>query len=389
MQLWITLAALTLARAAMGVQFQSVPALATPILEQTGMSFGAIGVVTGIYLLPGAITALLGGWAGQVLGDYRTALAGLALMAVGGIAGAWFLSFEAQLVARFFAGTGAVALNVMVTKMVGDMFQGRSDLPVAMGILVSSWPAGLALAMLLLPVLATFVDLRMALALPTGLSLLALILLVATWSAKAMSRPTGLIGPKIRMFPSELKLVCLAGIIWGLYNTAFIAAMSWAPGRLQAGGLNHVEASGVVSMTGWVAVLSVATGGWLATRLRQPDLAATACFGLSAIGLVAFVLLDSPAASLPLLVLLGLVVGPAAAMVMTLPVEATRPEVRAIGMGIYMAIYYALMGIGPLVFGALRESLGLSAPLFAAAGTMAVCLILWLVFRRFQSSLTS
>lgn len=373
----------------MGVQFQSVPALATPILEQTGMGFGAIGVITGIYLLPGAITALLGGWAGQVLGDYRTALAGLALMVVGGIAGAWFLDFEAQLLARFFAGTGAVALNVMVTKMVGDMFQGRRDLPLAMGILISSWPAGLALAMLFLPIFATFIDLRLVLALPAGLSVVALILLVATWSTQAISRPTGLVGPQKSMFPSELKLVCLAGVIWGLYNTAFIAAMSWAPGRLQAGGLSHVEASGAVSMTGWVAVFSVAAGGWLATRLRQPDLAVTTCFGLSAIGLVAFVLLDSPAASLPLLVLLGVVVGPAAAMVMTLPVEATRPAVRAIGMGIYMAIYYALMGIGPSVFGALRESLGLSAPLLAAAGTMAACLILWLVFRRFQSSLSS
>ncbi|MFD0978259.1 MFS transporter [Tropicimonas aquimaris] len=387
MQLWIALAALTLARAAMGVQFQSVPALATSIVDQTGIGFGAIGVITGIYLLPGAITALFGGWAGQALGDLRTALAGLVLMVVGGISGALFLSFEAQLAARFFAGTGAVALNVMVTKMVGDMFQGRRDLPVAMGILVSSWPAGLALAMLFLPVLATYVDLRLVLALPAGLSLIALILMVATWSDQARSRPTGLVGLQKRLLPSELKLVCLAGIIWGFYNTAFIAAMSWAPGHLQAGGLSHVDASGIVSITGWVAVLSVAAGGWLATRLRQPDLAATACFGLSAIGLVAFVLLDSPAASFSLLVLLGLVVGPAAAMVMTLPVEATRPDVRAIGMGIYMAIYYALMGMGPSVFGALRESLGLSAPLFAAAGTMATCLMLWLIFRRFQSSL--
>ena len=96
MQRWMILFALTLSRAAMAFQFQSIPALAVPIAAETGLSYGLIGLLTGLYLLPGAVTALLGGWAGQVLGDIRTALGGLALMVLGGLAGAYLAGVDVQ-----------------------------------------------------------------------------------------------------------------------------------------------------------------------------------------------------------------------------------------------------------------------------------------------------
>jgi cyanate permease len=56
-------------------------------------------------------------------------------------------------------------------------------------------------------------------------------------------------------------------------------------------------------------------------------------------------------------------------------------------MGIYWAIYYALMGIAPSLIGALRERSGSAeAPLLLAAGLMGLCVVLWLVFRRMQAA---
>lgn len=388
MQRWIILVALTLARIAMAVQFQSIAALAPRITAETGLGFAAIGTLMGIYLLPGAIAALFGGWAGQRIGDIRTALAGLALMALGGFAGALLAGFEAQLVARLVAGIGAVALNVMLNKMAGDWFQGRSDLPVAMGILVSSWPAGLALAMLGLPLMGSFLSLQVLLMLPAVFSVAAFLLLVAVWrSPFAGTQDAGGTAPRAGLSRSELSLIGLSGVIWGLYNVAFIAVISWSAGRLQSAGADAVAASAASSVIGWVAIVSVAMGGWLARSLPRPDGAALGCFALSCAAVIIFAVGDGFVTGPAFLVLLGVLIGPAAAMIMTLPVEITRPEVRAVGMGIYWAIYYALMGIAPSLIGALRERSGSAeAPLLLAAGLMGLCVVLWLVFRRMQAA---
>ncbi|MEC9432569.1 MAG: hypothetical protein VYD87_06665 [Pseudomonadota bacterium] len=42
---WIVLLALTLSQAAMGLQFQSVPALAGPLAERTGLDFAGLGAL--------------------------------------------------------------------------------------------------------------------------------------------------------------------------------------------------------------------------------------------------------------------------------------------------------------------------------------------------------
>lgn len=113
---------------------------------------------------------------------------------------------------------------------------------------------------------------------------------------------------------------------------------------------------------------------------------ALGCFVISGAALVLFALGGGMAVGHPAyLVLLGLCLGPAAAMIMTLPVGAARPEVRALAMGLYMAIYYALMGLAPPVLGWLREvTHSPAAPHLAAAGLMGLCLLLWGLFRRLE-----
>ncbi|MEO1139300.1 MAG: MFS transporter [Pseudomonadota bacterium] len=386
MQRWAILAALTVARIAMAVQFQSIAALAPQMSLQFGLGFAAIGTLAGIYLLPGAIAALFGGWAGQRIGDIRTALGGLMLMALGGFAGALVSGFEAQLFARLVAGVGAVALNVMLTKMAGDWFQGRSDLPAAMGILVSSWPAGLALAMLIMPYLSDTVSLSILLMLPATLSLLAFAILGFVWRAPFVD-PKGVasVGQGLGLTRAEWILIGTAGAIWGLYNVAFIAVITWSADKLIEGGLDAVTASAAGSLIGWAAIFSVAAGGMLARSLPRPDGTALGCFILSCAALLIFAHSGAWTGHPAVMLALGIVIGPAAAMVMTLSIEATRADVRAFGMGVYWAIYYALMGVAPALLGALRDGTDqVAAPLSLAAGIMGLCAVLWVVFRGLQ-----
>jgi hypothetical protein len=89
---WLALIVLTAARATMGFQFQSIASVSVPLTAAFGLSFG----------------------------DARLVLAGLALMTLGGLWTGLADGFPGIAVGRLVAGTGAVLLNVAMTKMIAD-----------------------------------------------------------------------------------------------------------------------------------------------------------------------------------------------------------------------------------------------------------------------------
>ena len=138
----------------MAFQFQSVAAVAPLLGTEFGVSLADIGVLIGLYFAPGIAIALPGGAIGQRFGDKRTVLGALALMLVGSLAMALSDSWNVQIAGRLVAGAGGVILNVQLTKMVTDWFAGR-EIATAMAIFVNSWPAGIAVSLLTLPVIGT------------------------------------------------------------------------------------------------------------------------------------------------------------------------------------------------------------------------------------------
>lgn len=393
---WTILIALTLARLVMAFQFQSVAALAPQIVERTGLGFVAVGTLSGAYLLPGVVAALLGGWAGQRYGDISIARWGLILMAAGGFAGAFFVGFELQVCARLLAGVGAVALNVMLNKMAGDWFQGRDDLAIAMSVLVSSWPAGLALAGFAMPSLSGMVTLSVLFILPAFFCVVALGLLTLAWKS-----PPGMLTASrsdLKLAPREMLFILLSGTIWAIYNLAFITTISWLPLFFIEKGIEPDEAVWLGTLLSGLAIFSVAAGGWavspkggLAYLVMRPDTLALASVFCSAV-LVALIALGTTeevgSRLAPVIAALGAVIGFVAGVIMTLPIETTRPAVRAIALGIYWAIYYAVMGIGPSILGYVRDEIGSAiAPLLVASCLLLACIPLWVLFRFLQKML--
>ena len=384
---WVILAALTFARMTMGFQFQSVPAVGFALAGEGGMSFAALGALSGAYLLPGIAVALAGGWLAQRVGAARVAFVGLALMTFGGLAGWWITDYQAALFWRSIAGIGAVGPNVMGTKMAADWFEGTSNLPTAMGILVASWPAGIALATLILPFCVNAIGLSATLLIPAILCGFGWLLLACLWQAPQHHPPVTQSATRVRFSGLEWLLVCLAGSIWGIYNVALIGVIAWTPGMLEETGIEAVLAAASTSQIGWAAIFSVAAGGWLATRSRWRDLPALACFLLSAAIVLALPYMGQVAGSFWVMFGVGLVIGPAAATIMTLPIDATRVELRAVAMGIFFALYYAYMGIGPMLFGLLRDFTGFAgAPHLLASCLLLLCVLLWFLFRSLQKS---
>ena len=175
---WPALAILVLVRTGMGLQFQSVAAVGPALVAEFRLDYAALGSLVGAYLLPGVAVALPGGWLGARLGDLRLVRAGLALMALGGAASALAHGFPLLLAGRLAAGAGAALLNVFLAKMTTDLFAGRS-LVVAMGWLLSAWPAGIGLALLTLGWVGAALSWRAALGATAAVALLGLALMAA------------------------------------------------------------------------------------------------------------------------------------------------------------------------------------------------------------------
>ena len=150
---WGCLALLFGVRTAMAFQFESVAALAPMISSDLNVGVADIGFLIGLYLAPGIVLALPGGAIGKRFGDKPVVLAGLALMTCGGLLMALTGIWHLQIVGGWRAGVGGILLSVVMAKMVADLFVGK-EIATAMGILINSWPFGIALAFLVLPPVA-------------------------------------------------------------------------------------------------------------------------------------------------------------------------------------------------------------------------------------------
>src|SRR3981081_2868697 len=151
---WGILAVLFAVRATMAFQFQSVAAVAPLLANEFGVSIADIGVLIGLYFAPGVALALPGGASGQRFGDKATVLGALLLMLAGSVAMALAASWSIQIAGRLVAGVGGVVLSVQLTNTATEWFAAKEMAP-AMAIFVTSWPAGIAISLLLRPVIGT------------------------------------------------------------------------------------------------------------------------------------------------------------------------------------------------------------------------------------------
>jgi MFS family permease len=377
---WRILAVLTFARTAMGFQFQSVTAAGSDLTSALGLSQAALGLLIGLYLLPGVALAIPGGWLGQRFGDKRLVLLGLSMMVAGAALPAlghdWFL----VMTSRVLAGAGAVLLNVLLTKMTADWFESR-DLPFAMAVLISSWPLGIALAMVTLPGLTILAGWQVSFLITGGVAALSLVMV---WRAYRQAGPYRQAPGALRLtLPrNELIMSLLAGLVWALYNIGFITVLSFGPGFLIAGGADAVAAQATVSTVSWLLLPTIAIAGWIATRIGRSDVILTGGLAITA-GLI--FLLPESGGSLALFALIGLLFGLPAPVIMTLPVEATAPERRGLGMGVFFTCYYLGMAAAGPVAGWLYDTTGSpAAPIWFAGAVLAMALVPLAVFRMMQ-----
>lgn len=257
---WLMLAALFLARLAMGCQFQTVRALGPLLVADLSLSYAELGTLIGLYMVPGIVIALPGGLLGQRFGARQVVVAGLALMTAGGALMGLGTTFATLAAGRIIGGVGAGLLDVMLTKMVADWFAGR-EIVTAMSISIASWPLGLGLGLVAFPPLAAAYSWPAAMFAAAGIALACLVAIAAVYR-KPPGAPRA--GPRRFAFDltgAEWRLISLAGLIWGTINAGYISLVSFMPAYFTARGLGLAEAGQLVSLVGWLLIPSIPASG--------------------------------------------------------------------------------------------------------------------------------
>ena len=361
----------------MAVQFQSVASVA-PLLKVCDFAFDLadIGILIGLYFAPGAALALPGGAIGHRFGDKTAVIAGLVLMLLGGCAMmALLTSWDGQVAGRLVAGIGGVLVNVLMTKMVTDWFADR-ELSTAMGIFINSWPAGIAISLLLLPPIGAAYGMSAVHVAVAALIAVGMVLIVTLYRRPAVSASVAT--ARSHLDRNAVMAVIAAGVIWGTSqrNIGLAMVFSFGPSMLVERGWSFTAAGSTTSIVIWLSAISVVLGGFLADRTQRHDIVLVLCC-------IVYAMLPTRTSRggpvVPTIVVLGLVCGLAAGPIMRLPALVLQPKDRAFGMGWFFTMYYIGMMLGPALGGRYAAWVGTASAAFdSGAAMLLLCpAILW------------
>ena len=377
---WFILGILVLARTAVGFQFQSVAAVGPLLIDELSIDYTTLGLVFGLYMLPGIVIAFPGGLLGQRFGDKRVVLVGLSLMTLGGISMGLSEDVTVFAAGRIISGIGAILLNILLAKMVADWFSER-DTAVAMAFLLSSWPIGLGLSLVMLAPIADIAGSMLPMLLTAAISAVALFLILAFY--RTTSEAESVAGSFcIALSGREWILSILAGFVWAFFNVGFVLVLAFGPVFLVDSGYSLAHAGAIISISMWVSVPALLIGAYLSERILPPDAIMGICFSASA-----FVIFGLTTGTSPILwcTLLGLLLMPGG-LIMKLPVTVLAPKNRAVGMGLFLACFYAAMAAMPPVAGMFRESWESSiAPLWLGVFMYVLAAVFLGIFRVTES----
>jgi predicted MFS family arabinose efflux permease len=253
---------------------------------------------------------------------------------------------------------------------VVDWFAGL-ELATALGILVMSWPFGIAAGQVGHAWLAVTFDWRATFVLASVCCAAAAAAVALSYSSPPVE--AGIRGPEAIGLPrDELLLTLLASVVWGLFNAGYVVYLSFAPQVLVASGYGATQAASVTSIASWVMIFSVTAAGRVADRTGRHATVLCACL---AVGIVSLLLLQHAEWAIALSLAFGLIGAAPAGIIMSLTAQSMAPQRRAFGMGVFLSFYFLVMTIAPPVAGWLFDRTGtpftaiaFAAGLFAATG---------------------
>lgn len=326
--------------------------------EELGLSLVESGLIATMFNVIGMFVGVLAGVLCDRFGQKRLALAGLAILALGGALGAAASTFTLVLLTRFLEGVGFLLFAVSAPSLLNAASSSERDRARALGLWSAYVPTGGTLALLAAPALVGawgWRGLWVALALAAAL-------MAVVFARKVPAARYGEVN-SLRLVAESLSrpgnLVMAA--LFAFYVAQWNSIMLWLPTFL----VEHYSAStGTAALATALMVAMNAPGGlgggWLLGRgLQRGNLVLAASLIGAACEIGAF----SEALPGPLryaLVLLFSFSGGIipAAIFAGLPVHARTPQHIATGNGIVMQASQAGQFLGPLALAWMASRLG-------------------------------
>ena len=373
-QRWAMLLVIFFTRTALGFQFQSIAALTPFLVAAFDLSWAQVGLLMGLFMLPGVVFALPGGLLGQRFGSLRVVIAGLGLMIVGGMLVAYAGGFGTAALGRTLAGIGGVLVNIMLARMVADWFRGR-ELQTAIGLMLAAWPFGMALALLASWRVAEYATVVGA--------ALALGVMALTYQEPPGADGGEVARPRLNVPAHVWTLAISAGIAYALLNASVIVVASFAPSFLMARGASVSGAGLITGAALWISIASVPLGGLVADRVNRPRPLMIAGCLLAAVGMVCIAWAPMPGVWM---VVTGILLGLPPSIMMALLPRAVPAEHLATALGVFYMLFYLGMAVSQTLAGLLRDLTGDPAmPLLFAATLMVLTVPAVALFWRIEA----
>jgi MFS family permease len=300
-------------------------------------TFNVLGMVVGIFA----------GMLGDRYGRKRFALAGLALMAVGGALGAAVDAFVPLLVSRFIEGVGFILFAVPAPALMSAMTADARSRAKALGLWSAYMPTGGTLALLAAPLLIAIASWR-----ALWLALAAAAVLAAIGVARAVPAMPSARVSSLRLLAEALAQPgnMVMGVLFACYVAQWTSIMVWLPTFLGEHGVATAGASIATAVMVLVNAPGNLAGGWLLSRgVPRGALVITA----SAIAALCEIGMMAPALPGPARYALVLVFSACAGVIPAsifagLPVHARSPQHIATGNGIVLQFSNIGQFFGPL-----------------------------------------
>ena len=373
---WLVLAVLLAFSIAAPLNQFKVPPIMPLLMESLGFSVSGAGLLMSVYAVTGLILALPAGLIYQKAGYRATGILAGGSILLGSALGALSSGTGMLLASRVIEGIGTSFMAVLAPAIIAQWFSERQR-GTAMGIWAAWVPVGTAAMLLVAPSLAQSSDWRAVWWLGAAYALAATLLYLAfvrpapraemESDAVSAEEPAPVVTSAQVMRNRDIWLLAAA---FGAFNAAVIGLSTYLPTFLTSQrGLPLTQAALLSSIVTLITIVSAPAGGVLSDRIGSRKRPFLVGFILSIV-LLPLVGAVNITGLIVLVIVQGLVLGLIPTNIFAAAVEAAGDERQGgAAMAVIMVGQNAGMLIGPIIVGALAESVGWPAA-FASLAVM-------------------
>jgi len=348
---WWILFLVHLSVLAFALNLQMITPLVPNLVSKIGLTHTQVGVLMGLFTLPGIFLAIPGGRVSDVIGPRSVALWSLALLTVGAFLmlplHPWFLY-----TGRLCSGIGGAVLVVVAPQIIARTFHGR-ELGLAMGIFNTAVPIGTILAFNLLGFFAGRFGISVVIMVTASFSLVSMITFFFTYADPqqvSTEAPTAGSGTLKGLGGS----IWLISLVWVLFNISILAYFTYAIDHFTGGGMNGSTARFISSLPMLLSIFLTPLAGFAMHRygLRW-SLPLAGC----AIASFAILLILTPDKTMIVVwsILLGIGISMVPPAVFTMVGEVVPPSRVGTGFGLMTTIFNLGVFFGIPLIGHARD----------------------------------